>query len=60
MTSFTFSAEQISSAPPEARRWMENEIAKALACRPPNTIRQGCRQARLPRARSMRQRRYSI
>jgi hypothetical protein len=30
MTSFTFSAEQIRSAPPEARRWMENEIAKAL------------------------------
>jgi len=30
MTSFTFSAEQIKSAPPEARRWMENEIAKAL------------------------------
>ena len=30
MTSFTFSAEQIKSAPPEARRWMENELAKAL------------------------------
>lgn len=31
MTSFTFSAEQVRSAPPEVRRWMENEIAKALA-----------------------------
>ena len=30
MTSFTFSAEQIRSAPPEVRRWMESEIAKAL------------------------------
>jgi hypothetical protein len=30
MTSFTFSAEQFRSAPPEVRRWMENEIAKAL------------------------------
>jgi hypothetical protein len=30
MTSFTFSAEQVKSAPPEVRRWMENEIAKAL------------------------------
>ncbi len=30
MTSFTFSAEQVRSAPPEVRRWMENEIAKAL------------------------------
>lgn len=30
MTSFTFSAEQVNSAPPEVRRWMENEIAKAL------------------------------
>jgi hypothetical protein len=35
MTSFTFSAEQIKSAPPEARRWMENEIAKALGLQPP-------------------------
>lgn len=31
MTSFTFSAEQVRSAPPEVRRWMENEIARALA-----------------------------
>ncbi len=30
MTSFTFSAEQVRSAPPEVRRWMENEIARAL------------------------------
>jgi hypothetical protein len=30
MTSFTFSAEQVRSAPPEVRRWMDNEIAKAL------------------------------
>lgn len=30
MTSFTFSAEQVRLAPPEVRRWMENEIAKAL------------------------------
>jgi len=30
MTSFTFSAEQVRSAPAEVRRWMENEIAKAL------------------------------
>ena len=30
MTSFTFSAEQVKSAPPEVRRWMENEIAKSL------------------------------
>lgn len=36
MTSFTFSAEQIKSAPPEARRWMENEIAKALGLQAPN------------------------
>ena len=35
MTSFTFSAEQISSAPREARRWMENEIAKALGLQAP-------------------------
>ena len=34
MTSFTFSAEQIRSAPPEVRRWMENEIAKALGSQP--------------------------
>lgn len=31
MISFTFSAEQVKSAPPEVRLWMENEIAKALA-----------------------------
>lgn len=31
MTSFTFSAEQVQSAPPEVRRWMESEIVKALA-----------------------------
>jgi hypothetical protein len=30
MTSFTFSVEQVRSAPPEVRRWMENEIANAL------------------------------
>ncbi len=30
MTSFTFTAEQVRLAPPEVRRWMENEIAKAL------------------------------
>jgi hypothetical protein len=34
MTSFTFSAEQVKSAPPEVRRWMENEIAKALGLQP--------------------------
>jgi hypothetical protein len=31
MTSFTFSLEQLRSAPPEVRRWIENEIAAALA-----------------------------
>lgn len=31
MTSFTFSLEQLRSAPPEVRRWIENEIASALA-----------------------------
>jgi len=31
MTSFTFSAEQVQAAPPEVRRWMENEIVKALS-----------------------------
>ena len=31
MTSFTFSAEQVKSAPPEVRHWIENEIVKALA-----------------------------
>jgi hypothetical protein len=31
VTSFTFSAEQVRSAPPEVRRWIENEIAQAIA-----------------------------
>jgi hypothetical protein len=31
MTSFTFTAEQLRDAPPEVRRWAENEIARALA-----------------------------
>jgi hypothetical protein len=30
MTSFTLSVEQLRSAPPEVRRWIENEIAAAL------------------------------
>ena len=30
MTSFTFTAEQVRSAPPEVRRWMENQVAAAL------------------------------
>ncbi len=30
MTAFTFSVEQIRSAPPEVRRWAVNEIARAL------------------------------
>lgn len=30
MTSFTFSAEQVRSAPPEVRRWIESEINRAL------------------------------
>ncbi|WOJ90689.1 hypothetical protein RZS28_05195 [Methylocapsa polymorpha] len=30
MTGFTFSAEQVKSAPPEVRRWIESEISKAL------------------------------
>lgn len=30
MTSFTFTAEQVRSAPPEVRRWMESQIAAAL------------------------------
>jgi hypothetical protein len=33
MTSFTFSADQVRSAPAEVRRWMENEIAKTLSLR---------------------------
>ena len=36
MTSFTFSAEQVKSAPPEVRRWIENEVAKALALPAPS------------------------
>ncbi len=38
VTSFTFTAEQIRSAPPEVRLWVENEIAAAfrgLAATPP-------------------------
>jgi hypothetical protein len=31
MTSFTFSVDQLRSAPPEVRRWLENEVAAALA-----------------------------
>jgi hypothetical protein len=31
MVSFTFSAEQIKSAPADVRRWMEAEIVKALS-----------------------------
>jgi hypothetical protein len=31
MTGFTFSAEQVKSAPPEVRRWIESEISKALS-----------------------------
>ena len=31
MTSFTFSVEQVRSAPPEVRRWLEHEIAAAVA-----------------------------
>jgi len=31
VTSFTFSAEQVKSAPPEVRRWIEGEVVKALA-----------------------------
>jgi hypothetical protein len=30
MTGFTFSAEQVKSAPPDVRRWIENEINRAL------------------------------
>ncbi|HTV32655.1 MAG TPA: hypothetical protein VME69_06080 [Methylocella sp.] len=37
MTSFTFSAEQVKSAPPEVRHWIENEIIKALAL-PPHAV----------------------
>jgi hypothetical protein len=36
MTSFTFSAEQVKSAPPEVRRWIENEVTKALALQAPS------------------------
>jgi hypothetical protein len=31
MTNFTFSIEQVRSAPPEVRRWIEHEIRAALA-----------------------------
>jgi hypothetical protein len=31
MTSFTFTPEQVRSAPPEVRQWMAQEIARALA-----------------------------
>jgi hypothetical protein len=31
MTSFTFSIEQVRSAPPEVRRWIEHEITAAFA-----------------------------
>jgi hypothetical protein len=31
MPSFTFSVEQVRSAPPEVRRWIEREIAASLA-----------------------------
>ena len=31
MTSFTFSPEQVRSAPPDVRQWMVREIANALA-----------------------------
>jgi hypothetical protein len=31
MTSFTFSIEQLRSAPPEVRRWIEREIGTSLA-----------------------------
>ncbi len=30
MTAFTFSVEQLRAAPPEVRRWVANEIARAL------------------------------
>jgi hypothetical protein len=31
MTSFTFSLDQVKSAPPEVRRWIEHEVTAALA-----------------------------
>jgi hypothetical protein len=31
MTSFTFSLEQLRSAPPEVRHWVENQVAAALS-----------------------------
>jgi hypothetical protein len=31
MTSFTFSVDQIKSAPPEVRRWIEREVTASLA-----------------------------
>ncbi len=38
MISFTFSLDQLRSAPPEVRRWFENEVGAALATlnRPPH------------------------
>lgn len=30
MTGFTFSADQVRAAPPEVRRWIENEVIRAL------------------------------
>jgi hypothetical protein len=41
MTSFAFTAEQVRSAPPEVRRWLENQIVAALAeMRPPHDASQ--------------------
>ena len=40
MVSFTFSAEQVKMAPPEVRRWMENEIVKALSGAPQSAAAQ--------------------
>jgi hypothetical protein len=34
MTSFTFTLDQLRSAPPEVRRWVESEIAAALGSLP--------------------------
>jgi len=41
MTGFTFTVEQIRSAPPDVRLWVENEIAtafRALAIQPPSPV----------------------
>ncbi len=35
MTSFTFSAEQIRAAPPEVRRWMQEQVLDALGLQTP-------------------------